>query len=105
MYSETEGSGVHLQIIRRKATSSHYTLHVTHYYTCGQWVECCLSLQRDNDDEVHQDQNQEQIYYQEGFFFFFLAFSGFIDSTAEEWDRKQGKRGGVTRSKGIQARS
>ena len=39
------------------------------------------------------------------FFFFFLAFSGFIDSTAEEWDRKQGKRGGVTRSKGIQARS
>lgn len=68
MYSETEGSGVHLQIIRRKATSSHYTLHVTHYYTCGQWVECCLSLQRDNDDEVHQDQNQEQIYYQEGFY-------------------------------------
>ena len=29
------------------------------------------------------------------FFFFFLAFfSGFIDSTAEECDRKQGKRGG-----------
>ena len=34
-------------------------------------------------------------------FFFFLAFSGFIiDRTAEECDRKQGKRGGATRSKG-----
>ena len=37
--------------------------------------------------------------------FFFLAFSGFIDRIAEECDRKQGKRGGVTRSKGTQAGS
>ena len=41
--------------------------------------------------------------------FFFLnillAFSGFIDSTAEECDRKRGKRGGVTRSKGARLRS
>ena len=35
----------------------------------------------------------------------FLAFSGFIDSIAEECDRKQGKRGGVTRSKGTRAGS
>ena len=38
-------------------------------------------------------------------FFFFLAFFGFIDRTTEECDRKQGKRGGVTRSKGTRARS
>ena len=36
---------------------------------------------------------------------YFLAFSGFIDSTAEECDRKQGKRGGVTHSKGTWAGS
>ena len=42
------------------------------------------------------------------FFFYlniFLAFSGFIDSIAEECDRKQGKRRGVTRSKGTRAGS
>ena len=44
------------------------------------------------------------------FRFFFLkdfcwSFSGFIDSTAEDCDRKQGKRGGVTRSKGTRAGS
>ena len=37
--------------------------------------------------------------------FFFWPFSGFIDRIAEECDRKQGKRGGVTRSKGTQAES
>ena len=35
----------------------------------------------------------------------FLAFSGFIDRIVEECDRKQGKRGGVTCSKGTGARS
>ena len=42
-----------------------------------------------------------------GFYFliFFLAFSGFIDRIAEECDKKQGKRGGVTRSKGTRAGS
>ena len=39
------------------------------------------------------------------FFFFFLAFSGFIDRIAKECDRKQGKRGGVTRSKGTRESS
>ena len=42
------------------------------------------------------------------FFFFlsiFLAFLALFDSTAEEIDRKQGKRRGVTRSKGTRAGS
>ena len=39
------------------------------------------------------------------FFSIFLAFSGFIDRTAGEVDRKQGKRRGVTRSKGTRAGS
>ena len=36
---------------------------------------------------------------------FFWPFSGFIDSADEEFDRKQGKRQGVTRSKGTWAGS
>ena len=41
-----------------------------------------------------------------GLMFFFSNFSGFIiDRTAEECDRKQGKSGGVTHSKGTQAGS
>ena len=39
------------------------------------------------------------------FFFFSNIFLAFIDRIAEECDRKRGKRGGVTRSKGIQAGS
>ena len=35
----------------------------------------------------------------------FFSLSGFIDSKAEESDRKQGERGGVTRSKGTLAGS
>ena len=38
-------------------------------------------------------------------FIFFWPFSGFIDRIAEECDRKEGKRGGVTRGKGTQAGS
>ena len=39
------------------------------------------------------------------FFFFFWPFPGFIDRKAEECDRKQGKRRGVTRSQGTRAGS
>ena len=39
------------------------------------------------------------------FFFFLKYFLAFSDSTAEELDGKQGKRRGVTRSKGTRAGS
>ena len=71
-----------------------FTLNVYYRAHSGWW--CCTGL-----NYIEGVPNILSLSFILLFFLsIFLAFSGFIDSTAEECDRKQGKRGGVTRSRG-----